>query len=71
MALPAFEAAIARRAMMTEPTDSIEPPSRDAVARLAYQLYNMRGCQDGRDVEDWLIAERELEELYRDYQHYR
>lgn len=30
------------------------------IARLAYQLYEMRGRQDGHDVSDWLAAEEEL-----------
>jgi hypothetical protein len=30
------------------------------VARRAYDLYLERGCEHGRDVEDWLQAEREL-----------
>jgi hypothetical protein len=46
-------------------TDGSERPSPDAVAQLAYQFYLMRGRQDGHDVEDWLIAERELTEHYR------
>jgi len=32
----------------------------DEIARLAYELYLSRGREDGRDVEDWLRAEREL-----------
>jgi hypothetical protein len=32
-------------------------PARNAVAQLAYYLYEVRGCQDGYDVEDWLRAE--------------
>jgi hypothetical protein len=31
--------------------------ARDEVARLAYHLYEVRGRQDGHDVEDWLLAE--------------
>lgn len=34
-----------------------EQPARSAVARLAYHLYEIRGRQDGHDVEDWLRAE--------------
>jgi hypothetical protein len=34
--------------------------SREAVARRAYELYLARGREPGRDVEDWLRAEREL-----------
>ena len=35
-------------------------PSRDAVARRAYELYLARGGGDGRDMDDWLRAEEEL-----------
>ena len=37
-----------------------ERPSQDEIARLAYQLYETRGRQDGQDVNDWLSAEQEL-----------
>ena len=30
------------------------------VACHAFELYCERGCQHGRDVDDWLRAEREL-----------
>jgi Protein of unknown function (DUF2934) len=32
----------------------------DRVARHVYELYEQRGRQDGRDLEDWLKAERDL-----------
>ncbi len=35
---------------------------REAVARLAYELYLRRGGQPGYDREDWLTAERMLRE---------
>jgi hypothetical protein len=35
-------------------------PSEGEIARLAYHLYEARGRGDGRDVEDWVRAEREL-----------
>jgi hypothetical protein len=35
-------------------------PGREEVARRAYELYLARGAGHGRDVEDWLQAEREL-----------
>jgi hypothetical protein len=46
-------------------TDKLVPPprlemSRDEVARRAYELFLMRGAEHGRDLEDWLQAEREL-----------
>ena len=36
------------------------PPSPDAIARLAYELYLKRGSEDGHQEEDWLAAERAL-----------
>jgi hypothetical protein len=35
-------------------------PSREAIARRAYELYVQRGGECGKDVEDWVRAEREL-----------
>ena len=35
-------------------------PTRDSITHLAYALYLVRGCEHGRDVEDWVRAEREL-----------
>ena len=37
-----------------------EKPTQDAITHLAYALYLVRGCEDGRDVEDWFKAEKEL-----------
>jgi outer membrane protein TolC len=33
---------------------------RDSVARRAFEIYERRGRTDGRDLDDWLEAEREL-----------
>jgi hypothetical protein len=33
---------------------------KDALARLAYELYVRRGGEPGHDVEDWLLAEQML-----------
>jgi hypothetical protein len=33
---------------------------RDRVAQRAYELYLARGGVDGRDMDDWLIAEGEI-----------
>ena len=35
-------------------------PSKDEVACRAHELYLRRGGEDGKDVEDWLKAEKEL-----------
>ena len=32
----------------------------ERIARRAYELYEQRGRQEGRDVEDWLDAEQQL-----------
>jgi hypothetical protein len=34
--------------------------SRDEIARRAYEIYVQRGGENGRDVEDWLRAEKEM-----------
>lgn len=36
--------------------------TEDEIARRAYQIYLRRGSKNGRDVDDWLIAEKELSE---------
>ena len=33
---------------------------RDRIAQRAYELYLERGAIDGRDMDDWFTAEREL-----------
>ena len=38
------------------------PRDRNRIAARAYQLYEARGGGDGRDMDDWLQAERELEQ---------
>src|SRR5947209_14406554 len=35
-------------------------PSHEQIARLAYLLWEARGCQGGCPEEDWLSAEQEL-----------
>jgi hypothetical protein len=34
--------------------------SKENIARRAYELYTQRGCEPGKDVEDWISAEKEL-----------
>jgi hypothetical protein len=34
--------------------------SKESIARRAYELYTQRGCEPGKDVEDWISAEKEL-----------
>jgi hypothetical protein len=44
----------------TESTGKKSPTSDEIQVR-AYEIYLERGGTDGRDVEDWLQAERELQ----------
>jgi len=37
------------------------PPTREQVAARAYELWLQSGCLAGRDAENWLQAERELQ----------
>ena len=36
------------------------PPSREEIARRAYEIWLQTGCVAGRETENWLQAEREL-----------
>ncbi len=42
------------------PTDNAAGGGDAAVARRAYQRYEERGYEHGRDMDDWLEAEREV-----------
>ena len=49
--------------MPTREIDLIEEDmqeERDEIARVAYSYWQTRGCEDGHDVEDWLMAEDEV-----------
>lgn len=35
-------------------------PSGEEIARRAHELYLERGGEHGKDVEDWVIAEKEM-----------
>jgi len=35
-------------------------PTKKQIEARAHELYVQRGCEDGHDIEDWLIAETEL-----------
>ena len=37
-------------------------PSAEEIARRAHELYLQRGGEHGKDVEDWVRAEKELRE---------
>ncbi len=35
-------------------------PTKKQIEERAHELYVQRGCEEGHDIEDWLIAEKEL-----------
>jgi hypothetical protein len=37
--------------------------TRDAIAQLAFQKWQKRGCPPGEDQQDWFEAEQELKSL--------
>jgi hypothetical protein len=45
-------------------TESARSPEQteERVRRRAHELYELRGKQDGHDLDDWLIAEAEIVE---------
>jgi DUF2934 family protein len=58
-------AALTGEGVMAKKTGGRERPSKDDIARLAYQLYERRGRLEGQDLDDWLSAEQELTHHYR------
>jgi hypothetical protein len=71
--VPAAQAVIAPVTTATTTTVKAEapasptPPTRDAIAKRAYELYLARGKADGHQFEDWIQAERELLALNHRY----
>jgi hypothetical protein len=41
---------------------SVEEPRISRIAKRAHELYMARGGEHGRDIEDWLQAEREIDD---------
>ena len=37
------------------------PPRLARIAQRAHEIYDARGGQDGKDLDDWLQAEREID----------
>ena len=51
-----------RSASQLEPHAGVDPHE---VARVAYELFERRGCEHGHDFEDWVEAERIVRERRR------
>lgn len=47
-----------------EHTGGHSAPTHDEIARRAYHFYETRGRQEGRALDDWLLAEQELMRHY-------
>jgi|HubBroStandDraft_6_1064221.scaffolds.fasta_scaffold4754627_1 hypothetical protein len=58
------KSAVQRHRKTARPVTAVETPLNNArtedIARLAYSLWEARGCQGGSPEEDWLRAEQEL-----------
>jgi phage terminase Nu1 subunit (DNA packaging protein) len=52
--------ALTGEGLMAKNTGGSGRPSRQAIAWLAYHLFEERGREGGRDVEDWTLAEQQL-----------
>jgi hypothetical protein len=57
-------AAISGEGWIGKDTGGGTRPTRDEIARLAYNHYEVNGLKDGHDLDDWLLAERELAHHY-------
>jgi hypothetical protein len=53
-------ATTARPKTTRQKTDIQASVSADAIAHRAFELFSARGGEHGRDLDDWLRAEREL-----------
>jgi hypothetical protein len=42
------------------PQLEIALPSKEQIEKRAYEPYLARGCEPGKEVEDWLTAEKQL-----------
>jgi hypothetical protein len=49
-----------RKPPRTEVSLPAQENLEDRIRERAYEIYVLNGCQDGRDVEDWLQAESEI-----------
>jgi Protein of unknown function (DUF2934) len=53
---------IAQESAAIYPDTFDSPPSPEEIAAEAYFIYCERGCTHGRDMDDWLEAERRISE---------
>lgn len=51
------------RSMLIDPLNPVGPAREELVRRKAYEIYEQRGREQGRDMDHWLTAEHELASL--------
>ncbi len=49
------------KSALSEPQNASAADMEDQIRRRAYQIYEARGSEHGRDMQDWLEAEQELQ----------
>lgn len=49
-----------KSALSQVPDSSTLEKTEAVIRQRAYEYYEERGCEDGRDLEDWLRAEAEI-----------
>jgi hypothetical protein len=49
--------------------DVLDLPTMGRIRVRAYEIYVERGSEPGRDLEDWLRAEKELTESYLEFRY--
>jgi len=54
--VPADATKNSQKKIVAQPHPNLE----DQIRRRAYELYEARGCEEGRELEDWLRAEEEI-----------
>jgi hypothetical protein len=56
------------RMVKSAPRPSMVPFSlQEEIRRRAYELYKQRGPSSGSEMDDWLVAEREILERYQEH----
>jgi Protein of unknown function (DUF2934) len=61
MAKQRNKASVAVAETQTTQTEQPAHEYREGIAKLAYHLWQARGCPEGSPEEDWFTAEREMQ----------
>jgi hypothetical protein len=61
MAKPISRKSTARGSISARREPAAPNPSQETIAKLAYQLWQERGCPDGSPEEDWYRAQHVLD----------